>query len=244
MIGQTRAELLKISSTRTTLGLLLGLLGLVLLFVVLTGSLDSSSALAQSGDQRNMLGIGQIASIFAGIAGVLVIASEYRFGTIRPTFVLTPQRSRVVGAKLGAAILAGFAFGLAAEALAFGLGRIFLAGRGLDLALDGHELWLLVAGSILGTALWAGIGVGIGAILRNHVAAVITLLVWIFVVDNRLFGLVPRVGRFMPSAAMSALVGDTDSDLVAPAAGAVILIAWVSVLALAGLALLARRDVS
>jgi hypothetical protein len=48
----------------------------------------------------------------------------------------------------------------------------------------------------------------------------------------------------MPSAAMSALVGDTDPDLVAPAAGAVILIAWVSVLALAGLALTARRDVS
>ena len=64
----------------------------------------------------------QIASIFAGIAGVLVIASEYRFGTIRPTFVFTPQRSRVVGAKLGAAILAGLAFGLVAEALAFGLG--------------------------------------------------------------------------------------------------------------------------
>ena len=72
----------------------------------------------------------------------------------------------------------------------------------------------------------------------------ITLLVWVFVVDSLLFGLVPRVGRFMPTAAMSALVGDTDPDLVSPAAGAAILVVWVSVLALAGLALTARRDVS
>ena len=37
MIAQTRAELLKIRSTRTTIGLVLGMVALVLLFVLLTG---------------------------------------------------------------------------------------------------------------------------------------------------------------------------------------------------------------
>jgi ABC-type transport system involved in multi-copper enzyme maturation permease subunit len=191
-----------------------------------------------------MLAIGRVASIFAAIAGVLVIASEYRFGTIRPTFVFTPQRERVIAAKLAAGLLAGFVFGLLSEAIAFGVGRLFLAGRGIDLALDGHDVALLLLGSTFGPALWAGIGVGLGAILRNQVAAVITLLSWIFVVDSLLFGLVPSVGRFMPTAAMDALLGDTDSHLVAPAAGALLLVAWAAVLALAGLVLTSRRDVA
>src|SRR5262249_26455050 len=115
VIAQTRAELLKISSTRTTLGLLAGMLALVLLVVVLTGSLDSTRALGEPGNQRDRLGIGRVASLFAAIAGVLVIASEYRYGTIRPTFVFTPRRERVIAAKLVAGLLAGLAFGLLAE---------------------------------------------------------------------------------------------------------------------------------
>ena len=39
MNGQFRAELLKIRSTRTTLGLLLGMVGLILLFSLLAGLL-------------------------------------------------------------------------------------------------------------------------------------------------------------------------------------------------------------
>ena len=127
MRAQLRAEVLKIRSTRTTFGLLAGVIGLVLLVLLLTVSFDSVSALAEAGNQRDMLGVGRIAAIFSGITGVLVIASEFRFGTIRPTFVVTPQRTRVVAAKLVAALLAGLVFGLVAEGLAFGLGRALLA---------------------------------------------------------------------------------------------------------------------
>ena len=40
MIAQIRAELLKIRSTRTTIGLLLGMIALILLFTLLTGLLS------------------------------------------------------------------------------------------------------------------------------------------------------------------------------------------------------------
>ena len=244
MIGQTRAELLKIRSTRTTLGLLLGMLALVLLIVLLTGFLDDRATLSHAEEQRNMLGIGSIASLFAAIAGLLVITSEYRFGTIRPTIVFTPQRARVIAAKVVAGLLAGLVFGVVAESLGFGIGRAILAGRDVELSLDGREVALLLIGSTLGTALWGGIGVGLGAILRNQVASVITLLAWIFVVDNLLFGLVPSVGRFTPTEALNALLGDTDADLVAPAAGAALLVAWAAGLALVGAMLTTRRDVA
>jgi ABC-2 type transport system permease protein len=244
VIAQTRAEVLKIRSTRTTLGLLLGMVGLVVLVIVLTGLLEDSFSLSEAENQRTMFGAGSGSSIFAALAGVLVIASEYRFGTIRPTFLFTPQRSRVLGAKLAAGMLAGLAFGVIAQALAFAIGIPILSGRGIDNALDGRDIALILIGSILGTALWAAIGVGLGAILRNQVASVVGLLAWVFIVENLLIGLVPSVGRLTPTAAMSALLGQTNEDLVSPGAGAALLLAWVVVLAAAGIALTARRDVS
>ena len=101
VIGQTRAELLKIRSTRTTIGLVLGMVALVLLFVLLTGFLSHASTVSSDPhDQRNFLGIGSLAALFAALAGILVVTSEYRFGTIRPTFLFTPRRSRVVGGEV------------------------------------------------------------------------------------------------------------------------------------------------
>jgi ABC-type transport system involved in multi-copper enzyme maturation permease subunit len=244
VIAQTRAELLKIRSTRTTVGLLLGLLGLVLLGVLLTGFLDERFSLSQADTQRDLLGIGSVASLFAAIAGVLVICSEYRFGTIRPTVLFTPRRSRVLLAKLGAGMLAGLAFGVVAEGIAFGLGSAILSGRGIDLSLDGRDVALIVLGSTVGAALWAGIGLGLGSIVRNQVAAIVGLLAWVFVVDNLLFGLVPSVGRYTPSMATNALVGGTEADLVSPGTGAALLVVWAAVLVGAGIALTARRDVN
>jgi ABC-2 type transport system permease protein len=243
VIRQTRAELLKIRSTRTTIGLLAGMVGLVLLIVTLTALLSDEASLSRAEDQRNLLGIGSTATLFAALAGVLVIASEYRFGTIRPTFLVTPQRTRVISAKLVAGMLAGLAFGVVAEALAFGIGSAILAARGIDNVLDGRDVTLLLVGSTVGSALWGGLGVGLGSIVRNQVAAVIGLLAWALVVDSLLFGLAPSVGKFMPSASANALLGLDDPDLLAPGAGAALLVAWVAALAAAGIALTRRSDV-
>ena len=46
-----------------------------------------------------------------GLAGVLLVTSEYRYGTIRPTFLFMPHRARVLSAKLIAGLLAGIVFG-------------------------------------------------------------------------------------------------------------------------------------
>ena len=80
------------------------MVALVLLFVLLTGLLTSDDDLHRTSDQRDLLGVGGLATIFAALAGILVVTSEYRFGTIRPTFVFTPRRSRVIGAKLVASL--------------------------------------------------------------------------------------------------------------------------------------------
>jgi ABC-type transport system involved in multi-copper enzyme maturation permease subunit len=243
VIAQTRAELLKIRSTRTTLGLFAGMLALVLLVVVLRGLLDSRFSLSETSSQRDMLGLGSIAALFSALAGVLVVTSEYRYGTIRPTFLFMPRRSRVVSAKLVASLLTGLGFALIAEGLGYGIGRAIFAGRNIPIALDRHDVALLFYGSIVGSALWGGIGVGLGAVLRNQVGSVIGLLAWVFVVDNLLFGLVPSIGKLTPTQAMNAMLGGTDPHYVSPAAGTVLLVAWAVLLAVPAVVLTTRRDV-
>jgi ABC-2 type transport system permease protein len=222
VIAQVRAELLKVRSTRTTLGLLLGMVALILLFSLLTALLSHADAISSTEDQRQLLSIGDLSGLFSALAGVLLVTSEYRYGTIRPTFLFTPRRPQVLVAKLAAGLLAGLVFGVIGEGLGF----------------------LLLLGTFAGTALWGAMGVGLGAILRNQVGAVITLLAWGFVVDNLLFGLVPSVGRFTPTRAQDGLIGLTTEHLLSPVAAGLVLLAWVVLLAVIGLPLITRRDVT
>jgi ABC-2 type transport system permease protein len=244
MIAQVKAELLKVRSTRTTAGLVAGMIALTILIVVLSGLLTPADELASKKDQLSLFAPGGIALIFSGLAGVLLVTSEYRYGTIHPTFVFTPRRSRVLWAKLAAGLLSGLVFGVTGVGLALGIGSLILSARGIPSALDGGEIALLVLGGIAGIALRGAFGVGLGAIVRNQVAAVIGLLAWDFVVNGLLFGLAPSVGRFMPTTAADALMGLKTAHLLAPAAGGAVLFGWTLALGLAGIALTQRRDVT
>ncbi len=243
-MAQFSAELLKIRSTRTTLALALGLLFLALLVALLTGLLTSPDGLLTKEDQRTLFAAGGLAGVFAALAGVLLVTSEYRFGTIRPTLLFTPARTRVLLAKLAAAVLAGLIFAALTEALTLGIGFAVLGGRGIPIALSTADVLLAVLGSLIGVALWGAIGVGLGAIVRNQVGAVITLLAWGFVIDNLLFGLVPAVGRYTPTRAQDAMMGLTTRHLLSPVVGGLVLLAWGVALAAIGYLLIARRDVN
>ncbi|MGD0197276.1 MAG: hypothetical protein ABSC56_05145 [Solirubrobacteraceae bacterium] len=243
MIDQIKAELLKVRSTRTTIGLLLGMIALILLFTLLTGLLASKSSFSGAENQRQFLSLSDLAGVFSALAGVMLVASEYRYGTMRPTILFTPHRSRVLAAKTVAGVLAGFAFGVVGAAIGWALGYTLLTSRSITFALNSGDVVQLVLGGLASVALWGAIGTGLGAVIRNQVGAVITLLAWGFVVNPLLFGLVPSVGRFMPSYAGDALVGLTTKHLLSPAAGGVVLVAWTALLAAVGLALTAQRDV-
>ena len=243
MTGQFRAEVLKIRSTRTTAGLVLGMVGLILLFSLLTGLLTKAPNLVTTEDQQGLLGVGAFAGVFSALAGIMLVTSEYRYGTIKPTFLFTPRRSRVVLAKVAAGVLAGLVFGIVGTALGLGVGYACLAGRGIDYALDDRQTALLLLGTVAGTALWGGIGVGLGAMLRSQVAAIIGLLAWGFVAENLLFAFLPGIGRFGPTHAEDALIGATTEHLLLATPGGLVLVAWAAALSLLGITLVARRDV-
>jgi ABC-2 type transport system permease protein len=244
MTAQIKAELLKIRTTRTTIALLLGMVALILIFTLLDGLLSHPSGLMGKENQRELLGVSGLTGVFSALAGVLLVTSEYRFGTIRPTILFNPVRYHVLTAKVVAGALAGVAFGVVGEAINWAVGYAVLDGRGITVVLSSSDILLLTLGGLAGTALWGAIGAGLGAIIHNQVGAIIAVLAWGFAVDNLLFGLAPLVGRFMPTRASDALMGLHEHHLLAPGAGAIILIAWAGVLAVVGIALSVRQDIN
>ena len=135
-----RSELVKVRSTRTSLGLLAAMIGLVLLLVLLHGLAVDPSELMKEEHQRVLLGLGLAGGFVAALIGVMSITTEFRHGTIWPTFVFTPRRGRVLAAKVFVSVAVGAVFGLLTEALALGVGIGVLYARGADLVL-GPTIW-------------------------------------------------------------------------------------------------------
>jgi ABC-2 type transport system permease protein len=194
-----------------------------------------------------VLGRGEfLGALFAALLGALSVTSEIRHGTIRPTLLVTPWRGRVIAAKVWASAVLGAGFGLAASALAVGAGIAALRARGVELQLDGSDYTLLLVGSIPAAALWAAIGVGVGALVRQQVPTMVGLSAWMLFVEGLLVGDVSGVadvGRFAPGAAASAITGQDPDTLLAPAVGLVLLALYAAAVALAGSLATIRRDV-
>ena len=247
MSAALRAELFKQRSTRTGLGLFGAMLGLVLFVVLLHGfGLAAESVDSASKQLTVLFGWGQVlGALFAALLGAMSITGEIRHGTIRPTFLVNPWRGRVVAAKVWASMLIGTGFGLVAGAVAAGVGTAALRTRGIDFRLDAGDYALLVTGGAAAAALWAAIGVGLGAVVRNQVPALVGICAWLLLVENLLvgdLGDVDDVGRLLPGAAGKAISGQDPDTLLAPGVGLVLLALYAAAAALAGRLATSRRD--
>jgi ABC-type transport system involved in multi-copper enzyme maturation permease subunit len=248
MTGQLRSELLKQRSTRTNLLLLGWMAGLVILVVALHVLSFSTSSLAQDDNQFKILGLGTtIGALFAVLLGAMSITGEFRSGTIRPTLLVTPRRTRVIAAKVLASLAAGVGIGLLAEVLAAGAEAVGLAARGVHVELAVGDYAQVLAGGALGAALFAAIGVGIGAMVRNQVAALVGLCVWLLFVEPLLLSDVPSAARYAPESSAGAIAGAIQSQiadsLVTPALGVALLFVYTALSVGAGALLMTRRDV-
>jgi ABC-2 type transport system permease protein len=248
MIAQLRSELLKQRTTRTSLVLLAWMVGLVVLVVALHVLSFGAADLSRAGNQMKILGLGtSIGALFASLVGALSITGEIRTGTIRPTLLVTPRRTRVLVAKILASMLAGVGVGLIAEALTAGAEATGLGVRGIHIELAAGDYAQLLAGGALAGALFAAIGVGVGAIVRNQVAAVVGLCVWLLLLEPLLLGDVPGAAKYAPEASAGAIAGAIQSQiadtLVAPALGVLLLAVYAALAGVAGSLAVTRRDV-
>ncbi len=252
MIDLLRSELRKVVTTRLWWGMLLGSAAVSALSVVAqiaTNGLKNNPAtpLSTAVTQRSVFSSAISGYIFSVVVGIILITTEYRHFTSRPTFLLEPRRARVIAAKLVVAAGVGLLYGVACVAVCTAIIVPWFSAKGVSINWQADGLALVMAGALGVVAIFAIVGVGVGVLFRNQVAAVITTLAYLFVVEP-LIAVIPVVKDaypYLPGAAADALTGVARNQglLLANWQGGLLLLGWGLLFAAAGLIITVRRDV-
>ncbi len=241
------AEVLKL---RTTWGFWVYLaMLLVLTALVVVGTIGSGVGAFDDESWRDLLQAPLIGFAFPLLVGSVVVTSEFRHGTIGQSLLVTPRRPLLLAAKLAVAGLVGLVFAVLSFALMLAIALPWLGAKDVDVGLGDPivretALVVTVAFVLLGM-----LGVGVGGALRNQAGAAVGLLVWFLVAEflvRALLGVIELdgVARYLPLAAMEALIGSDDlEDVLSQSAGGLVLAGWVAVAAAAATGSL-RRDVT
>ncbi|SDK56914.1 ABC-2 type transport system permease protein [Lentzea albidocapillata subsp. violacea] len=155
-----------------------------------------TAIIAAASEEQVSLGLTQIGSAQLAIAVVLVMAAiavttEYRFNTIRSTFLAVPGRTSALVAK---ATVVALIAGVLGEIIAFGsVGIAKVISPSSDLAINSAAEWRHVAGVGLVYAIGAVMAVAVGILVRQTAGAVAILLVWQMIAEG-LIGIIPKAG--------------------------------------------------
>ena len=252
MTALVRAEWTKLFTTRVWIGLLLGSVALVALFAaLLTGFAgNAESGLPAIGDptyEQLAMAVTANVNILFLILGIIGMTQEYRHRTATPTFLTTPKRGRVVIAKLVGYALAAIPFALVVMAVNYLVVAVYAGARGDAPSLSGDNLRVL-ASSGLALVIYAVIGVGVGALLRNQVGAIVGALVYLFVVEGIIVRSIPGlrdIYKWLPGGALEAMTATFQGpDLLEAWQGGLLLLGYGLVAAVLGTFLAVRRDVT
>ena len=254
MTGLLRAEVRKIFTVKLWWGMLLGSMGFAALAVV---AQIASNGAARSGalpltsaqTQQSIFASAASGEIFSVIVGIILITTEYRHFTSRPTFLIEPRRGRVILAKVATSAMVGLLYGTCSVAITVAIAAPWLAAKQVSIGWVSDQVLLVLLGGLTVGVVFAVLGLGVGVLMRNQIAAVIATLAYLFVVEplTTVIPVVKEVYRFLPGAAGAALTayGTTRNGitLLQPWQGGLLLFGWGLLLALAGYLLSVRRDV-
>jgi ABC-2 type transport system permease protein len=242
------AEFLKMRTTRTFWWVAGLALALSLLVTVIT---LATSTLEDAGDARSLVSNMGIPGLFMIVLGVVGAAGEYRHGTITSTFLVAPDRRRVVVAKAVAYALGGLAVGIVSAALTLAIAAPWLSAQGHSLAslgLGAGDLAEIVGGAIAYMAISGMLGVAVGALVTNQVTAVVAVFVVLLVIDPTVAALAHSYGKFSLQGLGMKLSGNSSAnagyDLFPLAVAVLVYLGYSLVLLAATAAIATRRDVT
>jgi ABC-2 type transport system permease protein len=190
--------------------------------------------------------------------GVHVMTSEFGMRTVTSTFLVEPRRSRVVLAKLVASGLFGAAFWVMATMLGGVATSLFLAAEHLPASAFGSSVVVrAVLMGLLAFVLWGIFGLGLGAVLRNQVIAVVAAIgVYVggFILVEGIVHLLYHVWHsswllglavLAPAEATNVMLTAGQAFRGAPPwwAGALVLTGYCAALAAGGVAAIRRLDI-
>lgn len=237
-----KAELIKLRTTRTFIALVISAVVLSLLLTILIATLTEPTQDSVLTD----VFASDFSSLFILVLGVIGVAGEWRHRTITSSLLAAPDRLRFLLAKTIAYAVAGAVLSLLILVAVTVVGYAILSFRDLPTP-ELSELADFWWRSLLISALLGAFGVGVGALVRNQPVAIVGIIALAFVVEPVLLGLAPEVGRFgpivgAPSAITETDTGFDDTELLAPALGVLVSLAWVALTVGLATALLRSRD--
>lgn len=213
------AELWKQRTTRTLWSLSGAMAGLVVLAVGIHGYSLAPADLDNQSEQLRVVAFGvSLGTVFAALLGALSITAEHRHGTIRPTFLGLPNRTRVITSKAIVAAITALGLGAGATALAIATLHATLGARDISVDLAQGDYTQMILGSAIAAALWSVIGLGIGTLIRNQVPAIVGIFMWLFFVENLLIDSAPDFSRYLPGSLAQGLAGSPVGTLDTPGA--------------------------
>jgi hypothetical protein len=226
----TGLEIRKSLSTRSgksVAALAVGVGPLGVMLATLTSGSNVAAAMA--------LGImGMLIALVLLALGVLSTAGEWTHKSVQTTYLLVPQRGRVLAAKAAAMTALGAV--LAALSVGGAIGALALFTAGVSWFAVGQAIAAVIAGG----AAFAVIGAGIGAAIGNSAAAMTGTYLTMLGILPVLSSVKPELAaKLNPSAAITTLAQS------GPAVTPILVIAgWVLVSTVAGIVVTRRRSVA
>ncbi len=245
-----RAEWTKLLTTRVWLGLLLAscllAAGFAVLLTAFAGNPESGIPPVGSSQYEQLaFAVPANVTVLTLILGIIGMTQEYRHRTATPTFLASPRRGRVVVAKLLAYAAAAAPFALVVVAVTALTVLLHAGARGAAPAWTVESLGVL-ARSGLALVVYAVIGVGLGALFRNQVGAIVGSLVYLFVVEPIIRQIPATAGfyKWLPGGALEAMTATFQGpDVLTAWQGGLLLLGYGLLAAVLGTLLAVRRDV-
>lgn len=190
--------------------------------------------------------------LFALIMGILIMTNEFRHGTAVGTFLVTPKRSTVLVAKLMAAAIAGLVVQIFSFLVAISSGVFALGFFEPHAPVTSELLWKVFRASVLSGAVLGIVGVGLGALVKNQVAAVTGAVIWTLIVEGLVVAFVESIGKYLPAGAITGLVdldfGSNDfnfsiENYLSPLQATLVLLGYAAVFSIVALRTTLRRDI-
>ncbi len=196
--------------------------------------------------------------VFPALIGIMSVTGEFRHGTIVPSLLFEPSRTKFLVSKLIAALPAGVLYGLVGVLSGTLAGAGTLAIMGEDPMLGEASVWRSIVLAVIALTVWTVVGVGIGSVISNQVAAIVVILAFTQFVEPIVRMALPAalndagaaISAYLPGAAGEALSEASFyatmgmADVLAWWQGALVLIAYGLVLAFIGRVTTLRKDIA
>ncbi|HEY8982526.1 MAG TPA: hypothetical protein VIU15_23425 [Streptomyces sp.] len=243
----TAAEWVRVRTTWTWWGLLLGAMGMPAMSTLgavstvgKPGGLDAGTAQGL----HQALSNGFSSALLAAVLGALLVTTEYRYRTAGDSITLLPGRGTWLLAKAGVASALGLVYTIAGQLTVLAIGVPMLGAKGVDVDLLQGDLFGTIWGTCLLGPFAAVFGVGIGALVRNQVASAAGLVIYTILLEGALVKFLPEVGKYLPGGAIAAIALDPSVEHLPMTAGFLLYAAWAGAALYAGARRLAAQDVA